>query len=100
MQNAISYMECAIRFNVSSTIIVLFEFTKKQLEISKKAQNLENDDFDEKNAQNKKDVKFDFASDIFYTISSILNGLKNKKKKLKISKTVSWMKKVHRTKKM
>ena len=50
MWNLFSYLKCAIRFNVSSTIIVLFEFTKKQLEISKKAQNLENDDFDEKDA--------------------------------------------------
>ena len=41
MQNLISYMKCAIRFNVSSTIIVLSQFQKnvpknsKKLKISK-----------------------------------------------------------------
>ena len=50
-------MECAIRFNISSTIIDLFQLKKKL----KKAQNLENGESDEKSAQNKKDVKFDFT---------------------------------------
>ena len=50
-------MECAVKFNVSSTIIVLFQFKEKL----KKNQNLENGEFDEKSAQNKKDVKFDFT---------------------------------------
>ena len=72
MQNAISYVKCGIRFDVSSTIIVLFKL-KKKLENSKKAQNLKNGEFDEKNAQNKKDVKFDFASEMFYTFFCILN---------------------------
>ena len=42
-------MKCAIRFNISPTIIVLFEFQKKYLK-TKKVQNLENGDFDEKSA--------------------------------------------------
>ena len=36
MQNLISYLECVLRFNVSSTIIVLFQFQKKSTKNSKK----------------------------------------------------------------
>ena len=39
-------MECAVKFNVSSTIIVLFQFKEKL----KKPQNLENGEFDEKSS--------------------------------------------------
>ena len=72
MQNLISCMECAIRFDVSSTIIILFQF-KKSTQKLKKVQNIENGKFDEKSAQNKKDVKFDFTSDMFHKISCIFN---------------------------
>ena len=48
---------------------------RKYLKNSKKAQNFENYEFDEKSAKNKKDVKFDFASDMFYTIFCILNRI-------------------------
>ena len=39
-----------IRFNVSSTIIVLFRFQKNKYQKLKKAQNLENGEFYEKSA--------------------------------------------------
>ena len=42
-------MNGGIRFDVSSTIIVLFKL-KKKLENSKQTQNLKNGEFDEKNA--------------------------------------------------
>ena len=67
-------MECAIRFNLSSTIIVLFKFQKNNPKI-KKVQNLENGAFDEKSVQNKKDVEFDFISDMFHKISCIINHI-------------------------
>ena len=60
MQNVISIMKCAIKFDVSSTIIVLFQF-KKKLKKPQNLEKLENGEFDEKSAQNKKDVKFYFT---------------------------------------
>ena len=42
---------------------------KQKVENSKKAQNLKNGEFYEKNAQNKKDVEFDFASDKPYLVN-------------------------------
>ena len=69
-------MECAIKLSVSSTIIILFQFKKSTQKLIK-VQNIENGKFDEKSAQNKKDVKFDFASDMFYKIFCILNRIKN-----------------------
>ena len=61
-RNLISYLECAIRFNVSSTIIILFQFKKKYTKKQKKIKkNLENGEFDEKSEQNIKDVKHDFT---------------------------------------
>ena len=41
----------------------------------KKNQNLENGEFYEKSALNKKDVKFDFTLDMFYKISCIFNHI-------------------------
>ena len=63
-------MECAVKFNVSSTIIVLFQFKEKL----KKPQNLENGEFDEKSAGIKKDVKHDFTyiGSIKYPVSSTI----------------------------
>ena len=42
-------MECVIKFDVSSTIIVLFKF-KKKLKKKQNLENLENGEFDEKSA--------------------------------------------------
>ena len=39
--------------------------SKKDTQKLKKTQNLENGEFYEKSAQNKKDVKFDFTSEMF-----------------------------------
>ena len=40
--------------------------SNKKYQKFKKVKNLENGEFDEKSAGNKKDVKFDFTSDMFY----------------------------------
>ena len=56
------------RFNVSSTIIVLFQFQKKVPKI-KKGQNLENGEFYEKSAYNKK------CKILFYTRHVLQNFL-------------------------
>ena len=60
MQNVISIKVCFIKFDVSSTIIVLFQF-KKKLKKHQNLEKLENGEFDEKSAWNKKDVKSDFT---------------------------------------
>ena len=48
---------------------------KKSTPKLKKTQNIENGEFDKKSAQNKKDVKFDFTSDMFYKIFCIFNNI-------------------------
>ena len=71
MQNLISIMKRAVKFNISSTIIVLLQFKTKL----KKTQHFETGELDEKSAQNKKDVEFDFTSDVFHKIFCILNRI-------------------------
>ena len=46
---------------------------KKKLQKLKKPHYLINGEFDQKSALNKKDVKFNFRSDMFYQISCIFN---------------------------
>ena len=62
-------MECVIRFSVSSTITVLLQFKEKL----KKPLFLKNGEFYQENTYNKKDVEFNFISDIFYEIFCIFN---------------------------
>ena len=64
-------MKCAIRFDLSSTVIILFQLKKKL----KKTQNLGNGECYEKSLLNKKDVKFDFTSDMFYKIFCIFKNI-------------------------
>ena len=71
MQNLISFIKCAIGFDISPTIIVLFQFQKKNPKNPQKIQNLENGESDEKSTQKKKDVEFDFTSDMIHKISRI-----------------------------
>ena len=53
MQNLISFMECVIKFNVSSTIMVLFQFKQKL----KKPHYLKNGEFDKKKCKEQKRCK-------------------------------------------
>ena len=65
--------ECVIRFNVSSTRKVLFQFKKKVTKKLKKPHYLINGKFYKKHAWNKKDVKCNFISDMFYKKYCIFN---------------------------
>ena len=47
----------------------------KKYQKLKKVKNLENGEFDEKRAENKKDVKFYFTSDVFYKKFCIFNHM-------------------------
>ena len=61
-----------IRFNVSSTIIVILQFQKNELKNKKKAQYLKNGGFYQKSSWNKKDLKSNFHVDrvIKFSVSS------------------------------
>ena len=63
-----------IKFSVTSTIIVLLQF-KKRNEKLKKTHYLINDESDQKSDTNKKNSKFYSLSDMFYQISVITNNI-------------------------
>ena len=60
--------EYAIKFHVSSTIIVLLQLQKKTQKL-KKPHYLINGKFYQKNSWNKKDLKFNFSVNMFYKIN-------------------------------
>ena len=68
MQNLISFLEYAIKFNVSSTKIVLLPFPPKKPEKLKKPHYLINSEFYQKSALNKKYLKLNFLSEMFNQI--------------------------------
>ena len=72
MQLLISFLKCTIKFIVSSTNIVLLQFQKNNSK-TEKTYYFINGDFDQKSAWNKKDVKCNSLSDMFYQISCIFN---------------------------
>ena len=65
MQNLISYLEYAIKFNFSSTKIVLLQFQKNNSK-TKKTHYLINGEFYQKSLLNKKYVKFNFILGMLY----------------------------------
>ena len=67
VQILISFQKRFIKFNVSSTIIVLLQF-QKNIQKLKKPYYLINGGFYQKSSLNKKDLKFNFSSIMFHQI--------------------------------
>ena len=68
-------MKCAIRFNVSSTIIILFQFQKKSKKLKKKLKISKMVNFTKKVYGTKKNVKYYFTQVMFHKISCIFNHI-------------------------
>ena len=73
IENLISYLECAIRFNVSSTIIVILQFQKNKLKNSKTSIYKKRWILSKKCIEQKRrKIKFPFGC--HYQIQNIQNG--------------------------